>query len=310
VGKRRIDLSGTRVAANVLATVTGATAASRFGVAGTLVGTVVMSVASSAGTTVYQYYLNRGQDKVRHINPAIAPRTRVLHGGPAETWPAAGPGADSPGADSPGADSPGADSPGAGERAGDGAAPATPPQGASPAATGGFPIVSGGFPAVPASHGASGGKRFHWRQIPWNEVRWKRVAVMAGVTLVLAIVVISVIELAAGRPLGAIVRGQHTSGTSIGDVFGTQHSPGQQQSPSGPGSSAPAKAPAQHANTTGPAPTGSHPAVPVPSPVPSAPASSPAGRGIGGTGSGSTGSGGTGGGNTGGGNTGSGGQRP
>ena len=286
MGKRRIDLSGTKVAANVLATVTGATAASYFGVAGTITGTVVMSVASSAGTTVYQHYLNRGHDRVRRITPAMVPRPRVLHGAAVRGWEERGGGAD----------------PGAGHGLGqatavdgwgypggpDARAGGTPSSSADePAGNGvtrtaqqpdvGFPAVSGGLEAVPGGRDAPGWKRLRWGQGSWRELDWKRVAVAAAATLVLAIVVISAIELAAGRPLGAIVGGQHASGTSVGNVFGSQPSPGRSQSPSGPRSTAPGQAPAQPGNTAGPAPAGSQPANPAPSPAPTAPVSPPAG---------------------------------
>ena len=336
--------------ANVLATVTGAMAASRFGVAGTLTGTVVTSVATSAGTTVYQHYLNRGGAKVRAI-PAHIPRPRAVHDGQAHDWDGAGAGpghvaadaaarhaaADGGAAPATGASaspgSPGRPADGAGasryqgteELAGnghhtatsltlihfpavsgglpaaeggspaaeggspsaDGGSPSA--EGGSPSAEGGFPSADGGFPSadgvfpsvsggLPEGNGAPGstarGKQFRWR-----ETDWTRVTVAAAATLVLAIVVISVIELAAGRPLGAIVGGQHASGTSIGSVLGRHPGTGQPHSPAGPGSSAPVQTPAQPANTAGPAPARSQPAAPAPvptAPVPTAPASGPA----------------------------------
>lgn len=307
----------------MLATVTGAAAASRFGIAGTLTGTVVTSVASSAGTTIYQHYLNRGGDKVRAI-PGLIPRPRVTHGGQAQDWggAAAGPDHIASGGAAPatiGSGSPGGPDAGAGgtrylgtdEPSGNGHPAATSVALIQfPAVSGGFPAVSSGgsatsafpsvssggpvtsgppsapgdFPSVsggmPEGNGAASpdvqGKQFNWR-----EADWKRVAVVTATTLVLAIAIITVIELVAGRPLGAIIGGQHASGTSIGSVIARHPSTGQPQRPSGPGSSAPGQAPAQPANTAGPTPGRSQPGAPTP--VPSAPAT-PSIGGAGGTG--------------------------
>lgn len=315
----------------MLATVTGATAASRFGVAGTLTGTIVMSVASSAGTTVYQSYLNRGRDKVRGIKPAIIPRPRAGHGGQAQDWDAGDAGPGRAGADGV-ATAEGSAAPAEGSTApaqADGVPPAwgsvapakggVAPAGADgvppawggvapaggrtaysgtddpavngdtraisvavvhfPAVSGGFPAVSGGSHAAPQGNGAPGSAA-RWTQFR-RDTDWKRVAVAAAATLLLAIVVITVIEFAAGRPLGAIVGGQHATGTSIGSVLGRHPSTGRTQSPSRPGSSAPVQTPARPANTSGPTPARSQPAAPTP--VPTVPASRPASGG-GGTG--------------------------
>jgi hypothetical protein len=62
---RRLNLSGTQVSAAVLATLTGAIAASYLGVAGTLVGAAVGSLASTVGTEVYRHYLGRTQERLR-----------------------------------------------------------------------------------------------------------------------------------------------------------------------------------------------------------------------------------------------------
>ncbi len=62
---RRFDLSSTQVIASVLATLTGAVAASYLGVGGTLFGAAVGSLASTMGTEIYKHYLGRSQDKLR-----------------------------------------------------------------------------------------------------------------------------------------------------------------------------------------------------------------------------------------------------
>jgi hypothetical protein len=62
---RRFNLSGVQVSAGVLATLTGAIAASYLGVGGTLVGAAVGSLASTVGGEVYRHYLERTHDRLR-----------------------------------------------------------------------------------------------------------------------------------------------------------------------------------------------------------------------------------------------------
>src|SRR3984893_9773589 len=62
---RRFNLSCLQVAASVLATLTGAIAASFLGVASTLFGAAVGSIASTVGTEVYRHYLGRTHERLR-----------------------------------------------------------------------------------------------------------------------------------------------------------------------------------------------------------------------------------------------------
>ena len=62
---RRIDLSATQVIASLLAAVTGAIAASTLGIAGTIIGTAVMSVASTAVASIYKHYIARSRERLR-----------------------------------------------------------------------------------------------------------------------------------------------------------------------------------------------------------------------------------------------------
>jgi hypothetical protein len=64
-GPRGFGLSGAQVIASVLATLTGALAASYLGVGGTLLGAAVGSVASTLGTAIYKHYLERSQERLR-----------------------------------------------------------------------------------------------------------------------------------------------------------------------------------------------------------------------------------------------------
>jgi hypothetical protein len=62
---RRIEMSATQVIASMLAAVTGAVAASDLGIAGTVIGAAVMSVASTAGAAVYKHYIGRSGQRLR-----------------------------------------------------------------------------------------------------------------------------------------------------------------------------------------------------------------------------------------------------
>ncbi|HUY50129.1 MAG TPA: alkaline phosphatase family protein [Streptosporangiaceae bacterium] len=70
-GPRGIKLSGSQVIAGLLATLTGAIAASYLGVAGTLVGAAVGSMASTMGTEVYKHYLLRSQERLRSAGQVL-----------------------------------------------------------------------------------------------------------------------------------------------------------------------------------------------------------------------------------------------
>jgi hypothetical protein len=76
---RRIEMSATQVMASMLAAVTGAVAASDLGIAGTVIGAAVMSVASTAGAAVYKHYIGRSGERLRAA--AEAARIAPLVGG-------------------------------------------------------------------------------------------------------------------------------------------------------------------------------------------------------------------------------------
>ncbi|TMR25332.1 hypothetical protein ETD86_01725 [Nonomuraea turkmeniaca] len=65
-GKRRhVRLSVTQIIGGALAALTAAIAASYLGMAGTVIGAALMSVATMVGTDIYTHYLRRTGDKVR-----------------------------------------------------------------------------------------------------------------------------------------------------------------------------------------------------------------------------------------------------
>ncbi len=74
-GGRRFDVSALQVMASVLAAVTGAIAASYLGVAGTIIGTAMMSVAGTAGSAIYRFYLGAGKERLQAKAAELAPKT-------------------------------------------------------------------------------------------------------------------------------------------------------------------------------------------------------------------------------------------
>jgi hypothetical protein len=375
---RRIELSATQVIASMLAAVTGAIAASYAGIAGTMVGVAVMSVASTAGAAVYKHYLGRSKERLRSaavvIAPVIAPRAGF--NGTARRDRGTGPLARAPGehARAAGGDTldAGDDTLDAGNRtldAGDharvtgdftragsdqgGAAGdhGPPPPGQlsgwpwSPDApvTDEFPAVSGettrwtaspaGEAATPAgpwraatastdhagqeqdnpdrvgsdrsadgagfadsagpggrgAEGAGPGGRGAegaaaedrtGREAagtagrPGGRRRWLAMAGAAAGVFVLTLGGITAFEVAAGKPLDALIWGRHTSGTTVGDVTGAQHArPAPRPTPQR-ATPAPSRLPTGSPTPT-PSPSSSTPA-PTPSPSPSLSSPAPA----------------------------------
>jgi hypothetical protein len=78
-GPRGLHLSGTQVIASVLATLTGAIAASYLGVAGTLIGAALGSIASTLGTEIYRHYLLRSQEGLKSAGEILVHRTTGEH---------------------------------------------------------------------------------------------------------------------------------------------------------------------------------------------------------------------------------------
>lgn len=68
-GQRKFELSMPQILGSALAAVTAAVAASYLGVAGTVIGAALVSVASSVGTAIYTHYLKRTGDTVKRHTP-------------------------------------------------------------------------------------------------------------------------------------------------------------------------------------------------------------------------------------------------
>ncbi len=313
----------------MLATVTGAVIASFFGVYGTLIGTAVISVASTVGAAFYQATLQSGKDQLIETRDAVASRARAYrvsyhssvsgarHGEPGHTtvvgyWrPDDDSDTDIAGGLAAREDAAAEDE----ATAADGHR-AAPPDGDTVAEQSGHPVAAGETAAEdaagdtaaedtahPLGAGETGGPPTRTNvsgsavgdgeadtvaggdhPVVGRPVRdlldrigWKRVAAVAAVVFVVAVGVVTAIELLAGKPLNALVSGRHSSGTSVSNLFGGQPATGpslpQPSHSSRPGSTAPASPSAQ---PTQPSPSPKVPArAPAPSPSPKAPSTIP-----------------------------------
>jgi hypothetical protein len=267
---RRIELSATQVVASMLAAVTGAIAASYTGIAGTVIGVAVMSVASTAGAAVYKHYLARSQEKLlaskeRLHAAAVMMAPRSAHNGAAghhdrptasgpvreqgeqaqgtgELASAAVPGfavgrvgwllsPDSPGTDEfpavSGETSRWSNSPA------ETAKPAEPAESAEPDGPAGSdgPAAVSAKPAEPdgpaGSDGSAGsaGPAESAKTAGSHHVwpRWPSLLAAAFGVFVLALATITVFEVAAGKPLEALIWGRSGGGTTVGVLTGAQH---------------------------------------------------------------------------------------
>jgi hypothetical protein len=84
---RRIDVTATQAASSMLATLTGAIAASGLGIGGTIIGAAFMSLASTVGAAVYKHYIGRSNERLRAAAGAttqLRPRRCAATGGQLE----------------------------------------------------------------------------------------------------------------------------------------------------------------------------------------------------------------------------------
>jgi hypothetical protein len=239
VSGRRIELSATQVIASMLAAVTGAIAASYTGITGTVVGVAVASVISTAGAAVYKHYLARSREKLRSAAVVIAPRVRAT---------------------------------------GLAAHRARPPS-ADQVATEEFPAIAtgdggGGIPAIgpagPAGEPGGPGRGRSTRR------RWLIWVAAAVAIFVVTMGVITVVEVAAGKPLDALIWGRTSHGTTVSDLTG-----GQRATRPKPDLTTPAPTPTVTLTVTptptsaSPSPSPSQSSTPSPSPTTSSPSPSP-----------------------------------
>jgi hypothetical protein len=253
---RRIDLSATQVIASLLAAVTGAIAASTLGVAGTIIGTAVMSVASTAIASIYKHYIARSKERLRKAaevarasemaaafrgrhassgahaatrTPAKEAATRastadtVADADRTQVFPAVSATQrrwqDADRANGVGRlDEANQTSLGSPDTASD----FTGEPGTDVSRHAEQPAGGGDGSGAHDGNGATA-------EDAVGRPRWRRPLALAGVAIgifLLAMAGITAIEAAAGKPLDALVGGKHSSGTTIGNLVGGQSSHG------------------------------------------------------------------------------------
>jgi hypothetical protein len=254
---RRTEISGTQVVASALATVTGAIAASYLGIAGTIIGAAVVSVATTAGGAIYTDYLGRTAGRLRAAAPMITHRT-------VERATAVGARSAAERIMQPDYS----------ERA-----PAPVITGASDEHkdAGGELTYAGGALTYDGGQLADGGTNGPGR--PGRGLRarpgWLLALMGAGGIFLAVIAAITVFELAVGRPLDAVVWHRHGSGTSVGQIVGAQgsqaahprhSSPATRRTPPASPPGGASSSPASPSPSSTPAPSSGSPS-PSPSPT-------------------------------------------
>jgi hypothetical protein len=287
-----LKLSTTQIVASLLATLTGAILASYLGVAGTLVGAAVGSVASTTGTEIYRYSLRRSQQQLKAAGEVLRSRHAGQHTGQtaAHTQGQAGPG--DAATETLAAAGPVARGTGTaryGGRGRDTSPDATETQviqaatsrwesraGTGPAQHTAGQHASGALHGAAGPDGAGGDGEGDGSGPWWRGMSRRQWLAFGGVALGLflgVLAVITIIELSVGKPLDAAVWGRHSTGTSVGSVLGgghrsqpaTPHSTGTPATPSS-GATAPSSSPTATPSATAPSPTSSVSATPSSAP--------------------------------------------
>ncbi|OPF75369.1 hypothetical protein VT50_0224740 [Streptomyces antioxidans] len=195
----RIDLSVAHVAGSALAAVAAAVLASKLGVYGTILGAGVVSVVATAGGTVFQHLFRRTGEQIKEVRvQTTRPTGRRRYGGPAGPVEWAGPG------ESP------------------------PDPNLSPSPT---------PPPAPGEHGERGEYGEPTTHGARPRVR-RRHAVGAAAVFIVAMSVITGIEMLSGGPVSN-VWGENRTGTTVSDSVrgssGSTSTPGPPRpDPSGP----------------------------------------------------------------------------
>jgi hypothetical protein len=265
-----LQLSPVQIIAALLATLTGAILASYLGVGGTLLGAAVGSIASTTGTEVYRHYLRRSQERLKAAGEVLRHRQEptgqhaARHAAGQQAGRSNGRGPDTSLDAAETQTLPAAAS--AWQRR-VGAEPTAEPtvvRSAGEHATGQLsdaPATSEHSDGAATGGDGSG----PW----WRNISRRQWLIYGGVTLsvfLVGMVVITIIELSAGKPLDAAVWGKHSTGTSVGNLVGG--SGGHKQQPATSHTSTPTAQPSGTVPNSSPGTTPSGTA-PTPSTSPS-----------------------------------------
>jgi len=258
---RRFDVTAIQAVSSMLAALTGAVAASSLGIAGTMIGAGLMSLASTVGAAIYKHYISSGNERLRAAAATLAPLL------------------DPAGAHRGGAHPDSRQPPG--NHAATTQEPAQPHTrttaqllASADRDTVDLPPVVPGEPGEPGdAEGASGDAGPGRRGLRWSRRRWLVLAGSALGVFVIVMGMVTAVEAIAGKPLEAVVWHKHASGTTIGGLVGggqQGHAPPPRHSPAPTGSPGPSTAPSTGPSSSAP---GSSSPPPGGSASPSAPAS-------------------------------------
>ena len=276
MASRRLNLSAIQVSAGILAALTGAIAASFLGVGGTLVGAGVGSLASTVGGEVYKHYLERTHERLRgavdvrryrtarsavvgRVDPVVAQNRLGVTSRRQED------GADAAETQVLKVPRPGAPEQGAVTTSG--TTSPNDPMGNSPTET--FAAVDGLPQAMPAGTAAAMASAAAAKDGKGKRPRWLVLTAITVGTFLIAVAVITVIELSAGKNLNALLTNRPGGGTTVGGVVGGQNTkpttPATKQAASATPSATPSVAPSSRVPVSPTPSSGSGGATPTPS---------------------------------------------
>src|ERR1017187_6078332 len=272
---RRFNLSAIQVSAGILAALTGAVAASFLGVGGTLVGAAVGSIASTVGGEVYKHYLERTHERLRgavdvrryrtarsavgRVDPVVAQNRLGVTSRRQED------GADA--AETQVLKVPRPAAPEQGAVTTSRTTSPNDPMGNSPTET--FAAVDGLPQAMPAGTAAAMASAAAAKDGKGKRPRWLVLTAITVGTFLIAVAVITVIELSAGKNLNALLTNRPGGGTTVGGVVGGQNTkpttPATKQTASATPSATPSVVPSSSVPVSPTPSSGSGGATPTPS---------------------------------------------
>ena len=264
------EISTTQLIASAIATAAAAFGASTLGVYGTIIGAALMSVISTAGSSIAQHYLDQGREQVRELTQKqVAARRRGAAKGAAEQATRADPTRTAVWSGDPNAtrvDPPPGDP---------GATRLDPGAGGDPNATRMDPVetVADSLAAEAGEEAVQdAARRSAWKNtVEWAKTHWVKLAVSSGVVFAVVIGGITLYEAATGEPIGK-GGGKGLTVTQVLGGGGGAPVEGPTQSPSG--------GPAEPGATPGQTPTGEAPATEPGVPPEQAPTQAPTGPSV------------------------------
>jgi hypothetical protein len=230
MASRGFNLSAIQVSAGILATLTGAIAASFLGVGGTLVGAAVGSIASTVGGEVYKHYLERTHERLRGavdvrryrtargtvvgtVDPAVAQNRLGVTSRRQED--------DADAAETQVLQVPRPGAPGQGAVTTSRTTSPNDPMSNSPTET--FAAANRLPQARPAGTAAAMASAAAAKDGKAKRPRWLVLTAITVGTFLVVVAVITVIELSVGKNLHAIVTNRSGGGTTVGGVVGNQN---------------------------------------------------------------------------------------